>query len=329
MTNDLTRILSVSVILQYYDSTKEDEFQAHVSTIQSAHGSAKSVRQPPGLRFSEGSSYNIINHSILDENKLTAVSTMEQRVFNRIKKGKIEKSQRETGLQAFDLEQARKLNRLSYERIRHQQERGYGLLKNESAAVQKTHPPKPPSTFELMQRPNVTQFDGRASHLRIGDMRDGCSGSNVMAFKGSGEAIANSEVSIGFSTLSNSTLMTTTGELAPESMVYKDKYLKLSTQEARRVERDLAGGVVVAPLEGIMKGRASMFPSAREEAIAVQQVARAVDNAPVQSQNASRMSVVPKLDLSRTEQAPAVNYVEPTSGGDGTKVLLAVRTGGL
>jgi hypothetical protein len=119
---------------QYYLDEKEEQYQDQKRYLNSVHGKAKDMRLPPSIKFSEGHSYDIINHVAPDESKLKLSQTIKIRAQNRYKRNKIEAEIQKLGVEKYDLQESRKLNRVGYERFQQQIERGYDPLKTGNAA---------------------------------------------------------------------------------------------------------------------------------------------------------------------------------------------------
>ena len=132
------------VLQTYYHDDKEATYQAQRETLSRIHGGAKMRRLPLSIRYSEGASYNIINHEVGDDpEKLKTAMTMQIRSQNRQKRASIESDMRARGQELHDKHDSRKLDRVSYRRYQDQLERGYDPLKSHVHAPMAGAVPRP------------------------------------------------------------------------------------------------------------------------------------------------------------------------------------------
>jgi hypothetical protein len=133
------------VLQTFYKDDREEQYQQQRDALSRLHGGAKSRRLPLSIRYSEGASYDIINHAEGDDpEKLKTALTMQIRTQNRQKKAKIEAQLKDRGEALYDTTDARKLGRVSYSRYSAQLERGYDPLKVELSAPLAGAVPRPP-----------------------------------------------------------------------------------------------------------------------------------------------------------------------------------------
>jgi len=132
------------VLQTYYKDDKEEKYQQQREALSRLHGGAKSRRLPLSIRYSEGASYDIVNHTEGDDpEKLKTALTMQIRTQNRQKKAKIEAELKDRGEALYGIMDARKLSRVSYARYSAQLERGYDPLKVELSAPLAGAVPRP------------------------------------------------------------------------------------------------------------------------------------------------------------------------------------------
>jgi hypothetical protein len=122
-----------TVTQEYYRDDKQALYQKQKKMLENIHGLAKASRLPPSIKYSEGASYDIINHGSADEDKLKTALTMQIRTQNRQKRAKIEKELVSKGIEQYDLAQTRKLGRVKFNRFEAEVDRGYDPLKYDNS----------------------------------------------------------------------------------------------------------------------------------------------------------------------------------------------------
>lgn len=116
--------------VEYYDKNKEETFLQQRDLLKSIQGSSLSSKIPSCMLYSEGNSYNILNNTIYDEEKLKATQTVHNLAMNRQVARSVEKKIKGEREERLELENNRKLNKVSYKRWENQIERGYDAVFN-------------------------------------------------------------------------------------------------------------------------------------------------------------------------------------------------------
>ncbi len=91
-------------------------------------GLAQESRLPPTTKYSEGNSYNILNHEILDETKFKIAMKSMFQAANRQTSSAILAKQKQEGELRVDINEQRKMNRVSYKRWEQEIDRGYNFI---------------------------------------------------------------------------------------------------------------------------------------------------------------------------------------------------------
>eukprot|EP01038_Epipyxis_sp_PR26KG_P013713 gene13713-18394_t len=116
---------------EYYDEMKEKTFKDQREIIKKVQGESALNRLPTSLQVSEGNSYNIVNHTVYDEQRLRVTNTMEERSQNRLKGRKIEARLKDEGDEVFNRSELLKTNKISFKRWENDIDRGYDNIKNQ------------------------------------------------------------------------------------------------------------------------------------------------------------------------------------------------------
>eukprot|EP01034_Spumella_vulgaris_P021481 gene21481-27516_t len=295
------------VKVRYYDENKEDLYQQQRQTLTEVHGIAGMLKLPPSVQYSDGNSYNILNHSVYDDQRLKATRVMEDRSLNRIKRRDIEEKMRETGIVAADKSEVKTLNRVKYTRWEKQMDRGYNMLNN-SVLVDPPSPlPSRPPT--MWHRLNTTpqQTSNRADLQQelqpTGRSRNLSGGAPL----GSGPAFPSSG--------SNN------GGLASYEQ-FLDSASEVPGPSAR------SGFTDRSDLNSRHSGGESARISAQDNVRSNVRAATSLPSTRGAQLNSRGGGGVPSLDLARTEFAEKITYQEPLNGAKGMAVAM-VRTGGL
>ncbi len=138
---------------QYYDAMKEEQYQVQRSLLSTVHGANKLAKLPPSESCSDGNSYNILNHSVYDDQRLKATRVMEDRSLNRIKRLAVETRLRQQGVVQYETAEEKRMNRISYKRWEEQLDRGYDFINNtvtEGEDRPTPLPTRPPSMWSRL-----------------------------------------------------------------------------------------------------------------------------------------------------------------------------------
>lgn len=82
------------------------------------------------IQCAEGRSYNILNHSVYDDDHLKVVMNMSNRSLGRVKGLEMERKAKEDGDKEAQKKEELKMNRISFKRWERQVDRGYDPVKN-------------------------------------------------------------------------------------------------------------------------------------------------------------------------------------------------------
>lgn len=139
-----------SVKGQYYSLDKETEFQDQRALASSVQGLSQQMRLPPSVRYSEGNSYNILQHTISNAENMKVSGKLSQqgRVTHA---NEIQFRQREAGITKMELDQERSLNRPNFNRWKSEIDRGYGLIDNLPKEPHLPHPKRPVTVWTRLQ----------------------------------------------------------------------------------------------------------------------------------------------------------------------------------
>lgn len=299
---------------KYYDEKKEKIYQEQRHVLEKVQGAALALKIPPSMQFSEGKSYNILNHSIYDENKLKSTMTVQNQALNRMKVLQVEeriKTERE--LKAAQAE-AMKNNKVSFKRWENQVDRGFNMITNvldsESGAYTLPAPPRPLSMWARLNDPGSGQGQGQ----------------------GQGR-LSTAPVSGGYRDLSG-----VPGGLNP-SLSLESLSKTQQQNEDNNINYNYSNGNNETDGKGYGSRRTpSISSSVQDGAVSPLQSFRSAAASSTFSfssrqQERDRGSRegpkgLPALDLSRAEQPEKVSYREPASGPSNLPIPM-VRTGGL
>jgi hypothetical protein len=150
--------------VEYYDANKEEKYWEQKKFVDSVRGAARQAKLPPALQYCDGNSYNIVNHDIFDEMKLKATNNVDQRSLNRIKRMAREEEVRESGENNSAIEEAQRLNKISYQRWGQQLERGYNMITNElNLNPPAPLPKRPQSMWSKLTEQTISHESNRQS----------------------------------------------------------------------------------------------------------------------------------------------------------------------
>ena len=123
------------VVGRYYDIEKEDEYHKQKDALETVQGSCQVARLPPSIQYSEGSGYNILSHSVKDEQKLALASGVGNRAMKSKKGPVIEAEIRERAEELDRLVETRTMARISNTAPAREREQGrhhgYDMITNE------------------------------------------------------------------------------------------------------------------------------------------------------------------------------------------------------
>jgi hypothetical protein len=115
---------------EYYDVKKENEYIDQRTLGQSLQGLDQMRKLPPSTKYSEGNTYNIVNHEISNQERFMAASSVRDRGKNRSKGATIDARVRKECEDKYDRDEERKLNRVSYKRWEKIIDRGFHIVNN-------------------------------------------------------------------------------------------------------------------------------------------------------------------------------------------------------
>jgi len=158
---------------KFYDADKEQRFQEQRGVLTKVHGSAKNNKIPAAIRYSDGSAYDIVNHTIHDDLQLEFASTVADRKLHRMCKVEMdEKLKREGELKHEEAEKAR-LARIRFKRWEEGLDRGYDIVLN-TLHSDNTAQPLPKKDLLLWDKlnANVHKLDSLNSSTTLGSSSD-------------------------------------------------------------------------------------------------------------------------------------------------------------
>lgn len=123
----------------YYSPEKEELYQQQKQILNEVYGKSKELTIPPSIQYAESSAYNIINHDVKDDFKLTIATTSDQRSINRKNRLTKELKMIEKGEEKKSNDDERHMKRISFKRWETEIDRGYNAIKNEVVK----NPPNP------------------------------------------------------------------------------------------------------------------------------------------------------------------------------------------
>lgn len=138
----------------YYDPMKETEFLRQRETLSAIAGKASTAKLPPAVSYSEGATYNILNHAVKDARKLEVASGIGNRAITGKKGPAVERNLNRRVELRLALEQARATGRFT--KTVHLRERDDGRLRGYDVVTgqSRRHPctPGPHSNLVQLQR---------------------------------------------------------------------------------------------------------------------------------------------------------------------------------
>lgn len=286
---------------KFYDADKEQRFLEQRGVLTKVHGSAKNNKIPAAIRYSDGSAYDIVNHTVHDDLQLEFASTVADRKLHRMCKVEMdEKLKQEGELKHEEADKAR-LARIRFKRWEEGLDRGYDIVLN-TLHSDNTAQPLPKKDLLLWDKlnANVRKHDSLNSSTTLGSNNS----------SGSGHSHSNQPMVTG-----------RIRNLAGTVPAY--------TADSRGDRTD-NGSLYMPPLSAPVSSSNNNNNYNNKPS---QQPNRAVSASVMNPSSASASSNrtpshIPSLDLSRAEAPEGVKYVEPRSGPNSMPVQM-VRTGGL
>ena len=287
---------------KYYDVNKEQKYQEQRHILEEVQGTALSLKIPPSIQYSEGNSYNILNNSVYDESKLKATRTVQDQALNRMKVLKVEgsiKSERES---KAELDEARRMNKISFKRWENQVNRGYNMVTNvldtESGAYTLPAPVRPLTMWSKLNGNNSGQ--GRLTTAPVGGYRNLSGAPNGF------------QPSLSMESLEKSGRDNDITRKQKGDEGFNNYSLRNRTPNLSSTAQDEA----ISPLQSFRSAAASSTS------------ARMNTGNRRSGNNSGREFGLPSLDLSKAEQPEKVTYNEPLAAPNHLAIPM-VRTGGL
>lgn len=114
---------------EYYDDSKEEDFKHGLHEATLVHGQAQTAKLPTSFKYSEGRSYDILNHDIKDARLIKVALRKGEQKQNRLTKFRhLPQEQNAAAMAEYEKWEARRLNRVSYQRWEAEIERGYDFV---------------------------------------------------------------------------------------------------------------------------------------------------------------------------------------------------------
>lgn len=189
-----------AVVGQFYSDVDEERYAAQREANKLVQGKSQESRIPPSVLYSEGKSYNIVNHEVVDDEKLKTTMLANTRALNKVKKVREKQKQLAEAASAADtLNKERKMNRIRFNKWEQQVDRGYNAVFNtlidltNPVDAQKVMPyPRRPQTVWDQVQQKINKEVSRAASSGPKDLSggDGGSGSDVVRSSDSGGGLA-------------------------------------------------------------------------------------------------------------------------------------------
>lgn len=139
---------------RYYDTVKEKEFLRQRETLSAIAGRASTAKLPPAVSYSEGATYDILNHAVKDARKLEVASGIGNRAITGKKGPAVERDLNRRVELRLAVEKARATGRFT--KTVHLRERDDGRLRGYDVltGLSRRHPctPGPHSNLVQLQR---------------------------------------------------------------------------------------------------------------------------------------------------------------------------------
>jgi hypothetical protein len=328
---------------EYYEEGKQQRFEAQRKLVSSVQGTAAMQKLPPAYKFSDGNSYNILNHSVYDETQFKATNTVANKSLNKIKRIQVEKKWHDEGEVKGDIQSKRSINRISFERFKGEIDRGFDPIKNSlyEGAEPDPLPIRPPTNWARLTSSsnNNNQFgdtgDYHGEYIqqppRSTRNLSGAGGQN-----GTGRMVQSAAAPLGSPVgleAQESFLASTTSRSYRENTARSNNQQPTSGRprpgaSARQAEQY---GDAPTPSSGNNSNRNIARPATTQQPSYSQRGGSGHGSGPGGGRGGG-MSVtrsVPSLNLAAAEQAEMVTYQEPQGAGPKGAVVPIIRTGGL
>jgi len=275
----------------YYSDEKERTYNEQNRILQEVQGRSLERTLPPSVEYSDGHSYNILNHDVYDESRLKATMTMADRSLNRIKKTEIEKAQKAVGEVKGDIAERRRMARIGYQKYETQLSKGFNFITNEKSPDRpQAIPPRPTTMWARISIDNNNSSDAGS------------------VSRGGGLGIAESNNTLSSNNNSSNNNSSNNGGVGSKP---------LTTASGHRI-RNLSG--VGEPYVTARASGYEPLPTMVQSSSA---------NAVGMSRINSRGDHVPALDIAKADFGQPVSYIEPTHKVPSGAAIPIVRTGGL
>jgi len=312
--------------VKYYDVEKEKTYHQQRSILEAVQGSSLAQKIPPSMLYSEGNSYNILNHSIYDDQKLKATRTVQDQALNRMKVLQVESRIKDEREMKAEEDDHKKLNKVSYKRWENQIDRGYNMVTNIPDSVSGAYTqPLPTRPTSMWSRLNSTSSDNQvASRQSFGEGFGGLNGSPQASGRG---ATATSQRVRNLSGYPSQRGDFNNG-LTPSPSFDASNYNDNNNYNIKTAPSNTTLDTAVSPLQSFRSAGSSSTSRSSPLSAVYQRPTSYPRNNAVSSALPRGNSAVPSLDLGRTEPPEPVTYVEPVGGASNTAIPI-VRTGGL
>jgi len=137
---------------EFCDPNKEANFLHTREIVSQVQGKSQLARLPPSVLFSDGNTYNILSHEVIDQQRLNTSNELIIREQNRCKGLEIQAKQQEVGQKIYDRNEERRMNRIKFNRWEKQIDRGYDVIKNNNEVYEPV-PSRPPTVWDRVQAP--------------------------------------------------------------------------------------------------------------------------------------------------------------------------------
>jgi hypothetical protein len=311
---------------KFYDPDREVRYNEQKRVLAEVHGKSKELTIPPSIQYAESSSYNIVNHEVYDDFKLSIAMTTANRSMNRMKKLEKEMEVVERSEKKQDEDGARRINRIKFRRWETEIDRGYNPIKNEV----NIHAPKPiparPATMWERLTMNTTSPDSnnnnnqhhasvdfsRTHNNYFQETSDSMEGNYTsehfpMPFTGANKATGHRNLS--GATTANNNINNSTLPRAQTSQRNNNNNVAVSHMYSTREDSYISARSNNGEKKGMVQSQS------------LQNIGSSAMN------RGSSAGNIPKLDLARTNYGEPVSYQEPMQGPPGLSIPM-VRTGG-
>ena len=304
---------------KFYDINKEQSFREQREVLSQVHGLSKSLRLAPSIQFSDGNCYDILNHTIHDNNKCQTVDNVAERSLHRMKRVEKEKNATEIGEIQSTIADKRRLAKVSYKRWEEGIDRGYDFIKN---TVNGSDLPQPLPSRPATMWDRLSTMDSNSTLTGVNPPKTGLSG----AYSGYN---SRSSTALPATADMNTNRIRNLSGAGPQyteaSGSHREAFPDSPASFPESRNPNYSNSTKLKPMTAV--GNSSPYTSARAA------TASAIERPPIQTSSNKTSSrgmnrPVPSLDLSRAEPGEKVSYVEPTGGALSLPVAM-VRTGGL